>query len=91
MPKKKDAVPAADPKANNAARAMLRDCVKKIEMFHDEKANIEADIAGQYRDLKDHGFNTKAIRKLVRLRAMDPAERREEETIIALYEEAMGG
>ncbi|THF54599.1 DUF2312 domain-containing protein [Mesorhizobium composti] len=36
------------------------------------------------------GFDTKAIRTLVRLRKQDQAERQEEESILDLYKAALG-
>jgi uncharacterized protein (UPF0335 family) len=39
---------------------------------------------------KADGFDTKAMRALIRLRKKDPAERAEEEAILDLYKSALG-
>jgi uncharacterized protein (UPF0335 family) len=40
--------------------------------------------------MKGTGFDTKAVRTIIRLRKKDQAERQEEETILELYMNALG-
>lgn len=48
------------------------------------------DIKDVYAEMKAQGFDTKAVRTIVRLRKKDQAERQEEEAILDLYKAALG-
>ena len=43
-----------------------------------------------FAEAKGTGFDTKAMRTIIRLRKKDQAERQEEETILDLYKAALG-
>ncbi|TIL22429.1 GapR family DNA-binding domain-containing protein, partial [Mesorhizobium sp.] len=43
-----------------------------------------------FAEAKGTGFDTKAMRSIIRLRKKDQAERQEEETILDLYKAALG-
>lgn len=60
--------------------------IERIERLHEEKRTIEADIKDIYAELKGNGFDTKAIREIVKRRAKDPSERTEFEAVVDLYE-----
>jgi uncharacterized protein (UPF0335 family) len=68
----------------------LRAFVERIERLEEDKAAVVGDIKETYSELKAVGFDTKAVRALVRLRKKDLAERQEEETILDLYKNALG-
>ena len=55
-----------------------------------KKAGIASDIKDVYAELKGRGFDTKAIRQIVRLRKQDHTERQEQEAILELYMQALG-
>ena len=57
----------------------LKSIVERIERLEQEKSNIAADISQVYSEAKGNGFDAKAIRTIVKLRAKDAAEREEEE------------
>lgn len=61
--------------------------IERIERLHEEKRNIEGDIKDIYAELKGAGYDTKAIRELVKRRAKDPDARSEFEAIVDLYEQ----
>jgi len=48
------------------------------------------DIKDVYAEMKGQGFDTKAIRTIVRLRKKDANERQEEEAMLDLYMAALG-
>lgn len=48
------------------------------------------DIKDVYAEAKGNGFDTKAIRTIVRLRKQDAQERQEAESILDLYMNALG-
>lgn len=72
------------------AAGQLRAFVERIERLHEEDATIKEDLKEVYAEAKGTGFDTKAIKAIVRLRRMDAAQRQEEEAILDLYKSALG-
>ena len=68
----------------------LRSFIERVERLEEDKKAIADDIREVYAEMKGNGFDTKAVRTLVRLRKKDQAERQEEAAILALYAEALG-
>ena len=68
----------------------LRAFIERIERLEEEKRAIADDIKEVYAEAKGNGFDAKAMRKIVSLRRMDTDKRREEETILDLYRNALG-
>jgi uncharacterized protein (UPF0335 family) len=68
----------------------LKSVVQRIERLEEEKAAIAADIKEVYAEAKANGYDVKILRKVIALRKRDIGERREEETLIDLYLEAVG-
>jgi uncharacterized protein (UPF0335 family) len=76
--------------SQTVAAGQLRALIERIERLEEEKKTIADDIKEVYAEAKGTGFDTKAIRTLVRLRKQDQAERQEEESILDLYKAALG-
>lgn len=72
------------------AQGQLRSIVERVERLEEEKATIAADIKEVYAEAKANGFDTKILRKVVRLRKVETAEREEEAALIDLYLHALG-
>ncbi len=68
----------------------LRQFIERIERMEEEKRAIAADIKEIFAEAKGRGFDTKAMRTIVRLRAQDAQERQEAEAILDLYMQAIG-
>ena len=75
---------------NGVAADELRQFVERLEKLEEEKQGIASDINDVYAELKGRGFDTKAVRQIVRLRKQDHSERQEQEAILELYMQAMG-
>jgi uncharacterized protein (UPF0335 family) len=75
---------------STVAAGQLRAFVERIERLEEDKKTIAEDIKEVYAELKGTGFDTKAVRTIIRLRKKDQAERQEEETILDLYMNALG-
>lgn len=75
---------------DNSAAEQLRTIIERIERLEEEKAAIGSDIKDVYSEAKGTGFDTKAIRSLIRLRKKEPHEREEEEQLLELYRAAVG-
>jgi uncharacterized protein (UPF0335 family) len=76
--------------SQTVAAGQLRALIERIERLEEEKQTIADDIKDVYAEAKGNGFDTKAIRTIVRLRKKDQAEREEEETVLDLYKAALG-
>lgn len=72
------------------AQERLKSITERINRLEDDKADVAADIKEVYAEAKGEGFDTKAIRKVVRLARMDKAKRQEEEAMVDLYLSALG-
>ena len=73
------------------AQGKLRSLIERIERLEDDKAAVAGDLKEVYDEAKGEGFDTKILRKVVRLRKTDLAKRQEEEALIELYLSAVGG
>lgn len=68
----------------------LRAIIERIENLEEEKANISNDIKDIYAEAKGNGFDTKALRTIIRLRKQPDHERMEAEAVLATYMNALG-
>jgi uncharacterized protein (UPF0335 family) len=76
--------------AQTVAAGQLRSFIERIERLEEEKKTTADDIKEVFAEAKGTGFDTKAMRTLIRLRKKDQAEREEEEAILDLYMAALG-
>ena len=76
--------------SQTVAAGQLRAFIERIERLEDDKKTVADDIKEVYAEMKGTGFDTKAVRTIVRLRKKDQAERQEEESILDLYKAALG-
>ena len=72
------------------AKEQLKSFIERIERLEEEKKTIADDIKDVFAEAKGTGFDTKAMRTIIRLRKKDQAEREEEESILDLYKAALG-
>jgi uncharacterized protein (UPF0335 family) len=82
--------PEPETKKGGIAGEQLRSIVERIERLEKEKKAIGDDVRDVYAEAKGNGFDTKALRQLIKLRKLDAAERAEQEAILDLYLHAMG-
>lgn len=76
--------------SQTVAAGQLRAFIERLERVGAERDDLGRDLADIYAEAKGNGFDTKAMRSIVRLRKKDVAERQEEETILDLYKAALG-
>ena len=72
------------------AKEQLKSIVERIERLEEEKQGIADDIRDVYAEAKGNGFDTKALREIIRQRKLDKVEREELEAVIDLYQQALG-
>jgi uncharacterized protein (UPF0335 family) len=75
---------------NKTAQSELKNTIERIERLEAEKAEVAESIKEVYAEAKANGYDTKIMRKVVRIRKMDQAKRLEEEAILDLYLSALG-
>ena len=80
----------ADVAETGVAAEELKQFVERIERLEEEKKAIADDVRDVDAEAKGRGFDVKAIRSIVRLRAKEPQQREEEEAILELYKSALG-
>ncbi len=76
--------------AQSIAVGQLRAFIERVERLEEEKKTISDDIKEVFAELKGSGFDTKAVRTIIRLRKKEAHERQEEEAMIQLYMDALG-
>lgn len=75
---------------NGTAQRQLRAIIERVERLNVEKAEVLESIKEVFAEAKGNGFDVKVLRKIIRLRQMDPAKVQEEEAITDLYMAALG-
>ncbi len=76
--------------AQSVSVGQLRAFIDRIERLEEEKSTISEDIKEVFAELKGSGFDTKAVRAIIRARKKEAHERQEEEAMIQLYMDALG-
>jgi uncharacterized protein (UPF0335 family) len=73
-----------------SAKDHLRAFIERIERLEEEKAALAEDIREVFAEAKGTGFDTKALRAIIRLRKLEDHERMEQEALLATYMHALG-
>lgn len=76
--------------ANGNADDRLRLLIERVERLEAEKKGIGDDIKDVYLEMKAVGYDVKIARQIIRLRKMNPDDRKEMEAILDLYKAALG-
>jgi uncharacterized protein (UPF0335 family) len=90
MPATAAAEKDTDHVATRFAKDQLKAIVERIERLEEEKKALSDDIRDVYAEAKGNGFDTKALRTVIRLRKQDKDERAEQEAILDTYLVALG-
>lgn len=72
------------------AAGQLSAFIERIERVNEDIDALSDDRKEIFAEAKAMGFDTKAIRTLIKLRKMDQAERQEAEAVLDLYKAALG-
>ena len=70
--------------------AELRQFIEQIEQLEAEKKDISAQIGEIYSAAKARGYDQKALKVIVKMRAADKDELAEQEAILDIYKSALG-
>ena len=74
----------------NATDDRLRLLVERVERLTEEAKGITDDIKDVYLEAKAVGYDVKIMRQIVRLRKMNPDDRREADMLLDTYKTALG-
>lgn len=72
------------------AAGQLRAFIERIERVNEAIADLSEDRKQIFAEARASGFDTKAMRAIIRLRKKDPAERQQERAMLDLYLSALG-
>ena len=75
----------------SVAAGELRQFVERAERLHEERKALAEDLSELFKEAKSRGYDTRALKEIIKLRARDDAEREEMEAIVKLYVDALGG
>lgn len=67
----------------------LRSLIERIEKLTEEKKNIQNDIVEVFSEAKYAGFDIQAMRAILKLRALNAADRDAQELILETYRKAL--
>lgn len=76
-------------KAGPIHAGRLKSFIERIERLNEEKKAIQSDVKDVYSEAKGVGYDVATMRKVISLRAMDPADRAEQETLLDVYMHAL--
>lgn len=77
------------PRPGNSG-AVLKGFIERVERLEAEKKDIAGDIRDVYAEAKGNGFDPKIMRIIIKRRAMDRAEREEQDALVATYARSLG-
>ena len=79
-----------DTEAHSVTDEELRQLIEKYEHLEYEKQDISVQQKDVMAEAKGRGYDTKALRKIIALRKLRPAELAEQEAVLELYKAALG-
>lgn len=87
--------PAKGKKTNAAkpagiAAKQLKTFIERVERLDEEIKGLADDKKEIFSEMKGQGFDVKVVRKVIRERKVDAADRAEEEAVLDLYRHALG-
>lgn len=68
----------------------VRSYIERVERLLGERSAISDDIRDVFSEAKGVGYDVKTLRKLIQIRAMDAADRAEQEALLDTYAHAIG-
>lgn len=87
----KSVKPAPDaPGVGHNAKNQLKSFVERVEKLEEEKKAIADDIRDVYAEAKGVGYDTPALRAIVKRRKADKAKLAEHEAVVETYMVALG-
>lgn len=70
--------------------SQLKSVVERIEHVNEEIKDLQSDRSDIFKEATGNGLDSKALRTIIRLRAMKPDDRAAQEAILDTYKQALG-
>lgn len=70
---------------------MLQSFMERLERLDEDKSAVSADMKEVFAEAKGAGYDTKIMRKVLKLIKQDKAKRQEEQTLVDLYLQSVEG
>lgn len=67
----------------------LRLLIERAERLIEERKGLNDDLNDVFAEAKSAGYDAKIMKQVIRLRAMNPDDRREMEAVLDLYKSAL--
>lgn len=86
-------IPNDEPLSDSAAsfaKEQLVAFIERIERLEEEKKTVTDDIKDVFAEAKGTGFDTKALKEILRIRKQDADQRAEHEAIVDIYMKTLG-
>jgi uncharacterized protein (UPF0335 family) len=77
-------------KMHSGDTSKLKQYIEKIENLENEKAELQEQISDVYGQAKSDGFDTKIMKKVIRLKKMRTEDRENEDMLLDTYMVALG-
>ena len=85
-----DRAEAAQAASATRASEQLKSFIERIEALLEDKQAIADDVKEVFSEAKSCGFDTRAMRAILKMRKEDPTEREAFETVLETYMQALG-
>jgi len=72
------------------SREQLKSIIERVESVNSDIKERQTDRSEIFQEAKSAGFDTKALRQIIRIRAEDPNKRAEREAVLDTYMSALG-
>lgn len=69
----------------------LQSFMERLERLDEDKSAVSADMKEVFAEAKSEGYDTKIMRKVLKLLKQDKAKRQEEQTLVELYLQGVEG
>lgn len=80
----------SEPQAGHNSNEQLKAIVERIENVNEQIREMTVDRSDIFKEAKGNGFDIKALRTIIRLRAMNPDDIATQEAILDSYKNALG-
>jgi len=70
---------------------MLQSFMEHLERLDEDRSAVSADMKEVFAEAKGAGYDTKIMRKVLKLIKQDKAKRQEEQTLVDLYLQSVEG
>lgn len=73
------------------AQGRLKSFVERLERLEEDRQAVMNDMKEVFAEAKGEGFDVKIVRQVLKIRKQDKVKRQEQEALIDLYLQAIGG